>query len=67
MANIRVDLKSGFEKLFALRKQTGNELSRLEKFMKTTIVAKIDKAIEVYWGVMAGHQSKAIAKREIFE
>jgi hypothetical protein len=35
--------------------------------MKTTTLTKIDKAIEVYWGIMAGYQSKAIAKREIFE
>ena len=67
MCNIRVQLKAGFDKLFALRKKTGNELSRLEKFMKTTTLTKIDKAIEVYWGTMAGYQSKAIAKREIFE
>ncbi len=35
--------------------------------MKTTTVSKIDKAVEVYWGVMAGHQNKCHAKREAFE
>jgi hypothetical protein len=35
--------------------------------MKTTTVSKVDKAVEVYWGVMAGHQNKSHAKRETFE
>lgn len=42
-------------------------MSRLEKFMKATTVTKIDKAIEVYWGVVASHQAKATAKRDNFE
>jgi hypothetical protein len=67
MANIRVGLRLGFDKLFAVRKQTGNEMSRLEKFMKATSITKIDKAVEVYWGVMATHQGKSIAKRDNFE
>jgi hypothetical protein len=67
MANLRVDLKPGFDRLFAVRKQTGNEVSRLEKFMRTTTVGRIDKAIEVFWGVMAAHQAKCNAKREAFE
>ena len=43
--NIRVELKAGFERLLSLRKNTGNDLSRLEKFIKSTTIAKIDKAI----------------------
>lgn len=42
-------------------------MSRLEKFMRATTITKIDKALDVFWGVMASHQAKAIAKRDNFE
>lgn len=34
--------------------------------MRSTTITKLDKAVEVYWGVMASHQAKPNAKREHF-
>jgi hypothetical protein len=45
-----------------LRKNTGNDLSRLEKIIKDTVIAKIDKAIIHYWGSAASYLGKSKAK-----
>ena len=45
-----------------MRKSTGNDMSRLEKVIKETVIAKIDKAIIHYWGSAASFLGKAKAK-----
>lgn len=45
-----------------MRKNTGNDLRRLEKIIKETVIAKIDKAIIHYWGNANALLGKAKAK-----
>jgi hypothetical protein len=51
--NIRVELRNGFEKLFTLRKDIGNDYGRINKLIKSTILQKIDKAIDIYYGTLS--------------
>ena len=60
-------MKEGYDILFSMRKNVGNEQSRINKIIKDNIVVKLDKEINIYYGVMFQAEKKVKEREEQFK